>query len=213
MVSMAHNPYGIGPVPVCPALAATNGATPSAHFSRRVLVTASSNRRFAVGHSAVEMASSAYICSFFFRICSYTAPLAWCLALLHKEPGTARYQRIETANFDNRCVRRVLHALGDVCQDEVEALGGIQISLQVTNSKRHKSAQLAKCLRHILARIQCTQQQGLARAALQAGRGTRHLHHGVRHPAVVEERDVAHRDLGGEQALAQEGVQRRHRLQ
>jgi hypothetical protein len=34
-----------------------------------------------VGHSAVTTASRAYTCSFFFRICSYTAPRDWCLAL------------------------------------------------------------------------------------------------------------------------------------
>lgn len=33
-----------------------------AHFSRSVLATASSRSRLAVGHSAVQMASSAYIC-------------------------------------------------------------------------------------------------------------------------------------------------------
>ena len=59
----------------------------STHFSRSVFVTASSSRRAAVGHSAVTTASRAYTCSFFFRICSYTAPRDWCLALWMQGQG------------------------------------------------------------------------------------------------------------------------------
>lgn len=53
----------------------------SPYFSRSVEATASSSRRLVGGHSAEAMASMAYTCSFFFRICSYAAPRAWCLAL------------------------------------------------------------------------------------------------------------------------------------
>ena len=42
------------------------------HFSRSVLATLSSSDRPAAGHRAAATASSAYICSFFFSICSYT---------------------------------------------------------------------------------------------------------------------------------------------
>ena len=40
-------------------------------------MTVSSSSRCAAGQSASVMAVSAYICSFFFRICSYCALLLW----------------------------------------------------------------------------------------------------------------------------------------
>ena len=56
-----------------------------AHFSRRVFMTFSSSSRCAAGHSARTMAVSAYICSFFFRICSYCALRWWYCFTLHTD--------------------------------------------------------------------------------------------------------------------------------
>ena len=65
-----------------------------AHFSRRPLRTASSSSRCAAGQSASVMAVSAYICSFFFRICSYCALRAWyCFTLQQPCTDTWAFQR------------------------------------------------------------------------------------------------------------------------
>ncbi len=46
-----------------------------AHLSLRVFMTVSSSSLCAAGHNASVMAVRAYICSFFFKICSYCALL------------------------------------------------------------------------------------------------------------------------------------------
>ena len=66
------------------------GVRSGAHLSLRVFMTVSSSSLCAAGHNARVIAVRAYICSFFFRICSYCALLEWyCFTL---QPQSAHQQ-------------------------------------------------------------------------------------------------------------------------